>query len=155
MALMDLVAGDVREVLLALAVDDRAGLADPARFDAFLDLGAGLDPTWLDEFSRAARDATGGDVPIDFLDAREEIPDTPTERTIERVTPEWTAAVAALPDAAIARIASRWIDRLEAEGDEIAAGDRETMYQLVRDLVAFSRAAIESEDAETIFAWSL
>ena len=35
-ALMDLVAGDAREILLVLSVDDTAALADRARFDAHL-----------------------------------------------------------------------------------------------------------------------
>jgi hypothetical protein len=50
-ALMDLVAGNSREILLAVAVDDWQGLADSERFDAHLSLGGGLDPTWLDLFS--------------------------------------------------------------------------------------------------------
>jgi hypothetical protein len=49
---MDLVAGDERSILLAISVDDWAGFDDPTRFDAHLSLGGGLDPTWLDLFSR-------------------------------------------------------------------------------------------------------
>jgi hypothetical protein len=152
---MDLVAGDAREIVLALAVDDWDGLTDAARFDAFLSLGAGLDPTWLDEFSRAARDATGADIPGDFIDAREEVPGTPTERTIERVDRAWVRAVADLPDRLVARIASDWIDRMEAEGDEIPAGDRESVYVLARDLVAFCRSARDAGEGDVLFAWSL
>ena len=58
-SLMDLVAGETREILLAFAVEDEAGLHDRDRFDAHLDLGGGLDPTWLDLFSEAVRSVTG------------------------------------------------------------------------------------------------
>src|SRR4029453_15398946 len=50
-ALMDLIAGQEKDILLAIAVDDWAGLRDRDRFDAHLSLGGGLDPTWLDLFS--------------------------------------------------------------------------------------------------------
>src|SRR5690349_4684196 len=108
MALMDLVAGDERSILLALSVDDWAGLDDRGRFDAHLSLGGGLDPTWLDLFSEAVRGATSGDGPSDFLDARRELgpgggwstgmpessgPPADTERVIERVDPAWIDAV--------------------------------------------------------------
>jgi hypothetical protein len=155
MSVMDLVAGDVREIVLALSVEDVAGLADARRFEAFLSLGSGLDPTWLDEFSRAAREATGADVPTDFLDARSELPDTPTDRIVEQVDPAWISAVAALPDASVPRIAARWIDRMEAEGDEVGADEKEAVYELARDLVRFCRAARDAPDAEVLFAWSL
>ena len=58
-ARMDLVAGDAREILTALAADDREALADRTRFTAFLSMGGGLDPTWLDLFAEACRDVTG------------------------------------------------------------------------------------------------
>ena len=72
-SLMDLVAGDARDILLALTVDDVAGLDDPDRFRAHLALGGGLDPTWLDLFSEAVRSVTGGEGPTDFLDARSDL----------------------------------------------------------------------------------
>ena len=52
-SLMDLVAGETREILLAFAVEDEAGLTDRDRFEAHLALGGGLDPTWLDLFSES------------------------------------------------------------------------------------------------------
>src|ERR1035437_3228943 len=71
--LMDLIAGDQQEILVAIGTDDRAALGAPRRFAAHLGLGAGLDPTWLDLFSEAARSVTGTDEPPDFLDARREL----------------------------------------------------------------------------------
>ena len=58
---MDLVAGDSREILLAVAVDDLAAFEDPARFPAHLSFGGAIDPTWLDLFSQAVRAVTGRD----------------------------------------------------------------------------------------------
>ena len=72
-ALMDLVAGVQNEILITIGTDDLAGLSDRRRFAAHLALGAGLDPTWLDLFSEAARSVTGTDEPQDFLDARREL----------------------------------------------------------------------------------
>src|SRR5450432_553863 len=109
-ALMDLVAGDQHEILVAIVTDDLASLSDRRRFMAHLSLGAGLDPTWLDLFSEAARSVTGTDQPQDFLDARRELDsvgaggpggrqagvtgdaDDPGGRTIERVDPRWVEA---------------------------------------------------------------
>ena len=54
-ARMDLIAGDAREILLVIGLDDLLAFDDPARFDAHLSLGGGLDPTWLDLFAEATR----------------------------------------------------------------------------------------------------
>ncbi|MEO5918881.1 MAG: hypothetical protein ABIQ17_04915, partial [Candidatus Limnocylindrales bacterium] len=63
--LMDLVAGDSRAILLAIRTEDWTGFDDAARFDAHIALGGAMDPTWLDLFSEAVRDATRADRPID------------------------------------------------------------------------------------------
>src|SRR6476661_11073102 len=99
-ALMDLIAGDEKDILLAITVDDWLGLQDSDRFDAHLSLGGGLDPTWLDLFSEAVRAVTGREEPRDFLDARTELegPEDAGERTIERVDPAWVTAIARLGD---------------------------------------------------------
>jgi len=52
---MDLIAGDRRDILGAIAAGDWAGMDDRARFAAHLSLGGALDPTWLDLFSEAVR----------------------------------------------------------------------------------------------------
>jgi hypothetical protein len=66
---MDLVAGDAREIMLAISAEDWAGLRDRGRFPGHISLGGGLDPTWLDLFAQAARDTTGGDTPRSFGDS--------------------------------------------------------------------------------------
>ena len=70
---MDLVAGDQRDIVLALSVDDIAAFDQPDRFVAHLPLGGGLDPTWLDLFCEAVRSVTEQDDPVDFLDARSDL----------------------------------------------------------------------------------
>jgi len=155
MALMDLIAGDERSILLALSVDDWAAFDDPSRFDAHLSLGGGLDPTWLDLFSEAARSATGSDSPSDFLDARRELdgPDAATERIIERVDPAWIDAVARLSDQAVGSVTGRWIDLIEEEFGDLPREEKPWIRQLAGDIVAFARAADRS--ADVLFAWSL
>ena len=152
---MDLIAGDAREILLVVAVDDFSSLADRARFDAHLSLGAGLDPTWLDLFSEAARRVTGTDELVDFLDARREVdgPGDVGERTVERVDPAWISAVARIPDARIDAVAGRWIDLVEEELGDLPPDEKPWIRSLAGDLVQFARDADAS--AAVIFAWSL
>jgi hypothetical protein len=154
-ALMDLVAGDEREILLAIAVEDWDGLDDRDRFDAHLSLGGGLDPTWLDLFSEAIRTVTGSDGPADFIDARRELdrPDDAGERVIERVDPSWIDTIARLPDRQIDAIAGHWVDLVEEELGMLPREEKPWIRQLAGDIVAFARAADQSRDV--LFAWSL
>src|SRR6187431_1400290 len=115
-SLMDLVAGDARDIVLALSIDDTQAFDDRDRFVAHLPLGGGLDPTWLDLFSEAVRSVTGGDEPGDFLDARSEIDGAVEgERIVDRVDPDWIEQVAAIPDDHMTALAGRWIELLEEE----------------------------------------
>jgi hypothetical protein len=154
-ALMDLVAGEPREILLAITVDDWLALDDRSRFDAHLALGGGLDPTWLDLFAESVRAITGRDVPGDFLDARREL-DTDSdvgERTIERVEPGWISAIAVVPDHQLDAVAGRWIDLVEEEVGELPREEKPWIRQLAGQIVAFARDADRSP--AVLFAWSL
>lgn len=155
MALMDLVAGSEREILLAISVEDWAGFDDRGRFDAHLALGGGLDPTWLDLFSEAVRVVTGGDGPTDFIDARRELDGSADEsdRVVERVDPAWIASIARLPDRDVDAVAGRWVDLVEEELGFLPREEKPWIRQLAADLVAFARAADRSSDV--LFAWSL
>ena len=154
-ALMDLIAGDERSILLAISVEDWAGLNDRSRFDAHLALGGGLDPTWLDLFSEAVRSVTGGDQPMDFIDARRELdgPGEAGERVIERVDPVWIGAIARLADATVDSVAGRWVDLIEEELGFLPREEKPWIRQLAGDLVRFARDADRSPDV--LFAWSL
>ena len=154
-ALMDLVAGDEREILLAISVEDWAGFDDRGRFDAHISLGGGLDPTWLDLFAEAIRNVTGTDGPSDFLDARRELdgPGEGGDRVIERVDPAWIDAIARLSDHHLDAIAGRWVDLIEEELGFLPREEKPWIRQLAGDIVAFARAADRSPDV--IFAWSL
>jgi hypothetical protein len=152
---MELVAGDLQEILLAIGVDDWDGLADPTRFSAFLSLGGGLDPTWLDLFSEACREVTETAEPVDFLDARRELdgPGDIGERTIERVDAGWIDAVARIPDRDVDRVAGRWIDLLDEEFGTLPREDKPWIRRLASDIVAFARLADRAPDV--LFAWSM
>jgi hypothetical protein len=154
-ALMDLVAGDAREILLAISVDDWASFDDRTRFDAHLSLGGGLDPTWLDLFSEAIRTVTSSDGPTDFIDARRELdgPSDEVDRVIERVDPAWISAVARLADRHIDAIAGRWVDLVEEDLGFLPREEKPWIRQLAGDIVTFARAADRSQDV--LFAWSL
>jgi hypothetical protein len=154
-ALMDLVAGDEREILLAITVEDWAGLDDPGRFDAHLALGGGLDPTWLDLFAEAVRNVTAGDGPADFIDARRELdgPGDAGDRVIERVDPAWIDAIARIPDHDVDAVAGRWIDLVEEEIGFLPREEKPWIRKLAGDIVRFARAADRSSDV--LFAWSL
>ncbi|MGZ8514942.1 MAG: hypothetical protein ACXW4H_06270 [Candidatus Limnocylindrales bacterium] len=153
--LMELVAGQAREILLALGLDDLDALDDRHRFPAHVALGGGLDPTWLDLFAEAIRGVTGGPDPGNFLDARTELdgPDDGNRRTIERVDPAWIDAVARITDAEIGAIAAGWIDLIEEELGTLPREEKPWIRELAGRLVAFCRAA--DREPDVLFAWSL
>lgn len=152
---MDLVAGDAREILLAIGTNDLGALDDRARFPAHVALGGGLDPTWLDLFAEAARSVVGSDGPGDFLDARIELDGPGDDETgsIERVDPAWIEAVARIPESRVGAVASRWIDLVEEELGGLASDEKPWIRDLTGRLVAFCRAADRAPDV--LFAWSL
>jgi len=152
-SLMDLVAGDARDVVLALSVDDAEAFSDRDRFTAHLPLGGGLDPTWLDLFSEAVRSVTGGDEPVDFLDARTDLEGTSgsTERIVERVDGDWVEAVAAVPDELVGALAGGWIELLEEELGLLPREEKPWIRDLAARIVAFCRASTGARDV--VFAW--
>ncbi len=153
-SLMDLVAGDARDVVLTLSIDDVAAFDDPARFDAHLPLGGGLDPTWLDLFSEAVRAVTESDVPVDFLDARSDLDgaDDLTERIVERVDRAWVETVALVTDDQIAAVAGRWIDLLEEELGLLPREEKPWIRDLTGRIILFARASAGARDV--VFAWA-
>jgi hypothetical protein len=118
-------------------------------------LGAGLDPTWLDLFSEAVRHVTGAEHPQDFIDARTEVdgPGDVGERTVERIDRRWLEAVALVSDPDIDRVAGRWLDLLREELGELPSEEKPWIRQLVSQIVTFSRDAAAAPDV--LFAWSL
>lgn len=153
--LMDLVAGDAREILMVIGLDDLAALDDARRFTAHLALGGGLDPTWLDLFSEAVRTVTGADEPTDFIDARLELdgPGGDDDLTIERVDPAWIGTVARIAEHDLAAIAGHWIGLVEDELGELPREEKPWIRELAGQVVAFCRAADRAPDV--LFAWSL
>ena len=153
--LMDLIAGDSRAILLAVSMDDWAGMDDASRFDAHIALGGAMDPTWLDRFSEAVRDVTVSDEPIDFIDARREMdgPGDIGERTVERIDPAWITSIARVADRDIDAIAGRWIELVEEEIGPLPREEKPWIRELAGRLVAFARGADLSP--AVILAWSL
>jgi hypothetical protein len=151
---MDLVAGDSREILLAVAVDDAARFDDRARFPAHLAFGGTIDPTWLDLFSQAVRAVTGRDDPTDFLEARAEL-EGPGDaaRTVERIDPGWITAIAMLEDRHVDAVTGRWIDLLEDELGELAREEKPSVRKFATEIVEFARLADRAP--AVILAWSL
>jgi hypothetical protein len=151
---MELVAGPAPDILELAGTEDRAALADPDRFVAYLSLSGGMDPTWLDLFAEAARVATARDIPSDFIDARIELgPADEAALSVERVDPAWVMAVAAIPDAVLDGVAGRWIDRLEEELGALPREEKPWIRELAGRLVAFCRAADRAPDV--VFVWEL
>jgi hypothetical protein len=153
---MDLVAGDAREILLAISVDDWAGLRDRSRFVAYVSLGGGLDMTWLDLLSLAARETIESEPPGPFTLATHSMEgrfSDLSDRTVERVDPRWIRAVARLPESHLDRIAARWIELLDCEGCEVDPEEKPMLRELAGELVEFCRRAEDAEDV--LFAWSL
>jgi hypothetical protein len=153
-AQMDLVAGDSREILLAITMDDWAGLADRSRIDAHLSLGGGLDPTWLDLFAEAVRAVTGSNEPADFIDARQELEGRQmTERSVERIDRGWLGVIARVPDSDIDAIAGAWIDLVEEDLGGLPREEKPWIRQLAGEIIRFARDSDRSPDV--LFAWAL
>ena len=152
---MDLVAGDSREILLAVAVDDLASFSDRGRFAAHLGFGGSIDPTWLDLFSQAVRAITGREDPMDFLEARAELdgPGDAGDRTVERIDPGWITSIAMLDDRQLDAITGRWIDLLEDELGELAREEKPSVRKFATEIVDFARRADRAP--AVILAWSL
>jgi hypothetical protein len=152
---MDLVAGDSREILLAVAMDDLAAFDDRARFPAHLTFGGAIDPTWLDLFSQAVRDVTGADEPVDFLEARIELegPGDAGDRTVERVDQGWITAIAMVEDRQVDAIAGRWVDLLEDELGQLAREEKPSVRKFASEILEFARRADRAP--AVILAWSL
>ena len=152
---MDLVAGDSREILLVVAMDDLAAFDDRSRFAAHLTFGGAIDPTWLDLFSAAVRSVTGRDDPSDFLEARTELdgPGDGGERVVERIDPDWVGAIATLGDRDLDAVTGRWIDLLEEELGELPREEKPSIRKFAREIVDFARAADRAP--AVILAWSL
>jgi len=152
---MDLVAGNRREILAAIAAGDWASFDDRSRFAAHLALGGALDPTWLDLFSEAVRAVTDRGEPLDFLDARTEIddPEPTRERTVERVDAAWITAIARVADADVSPIAGRWIDLLEEDVVDLPREEKPWIRRLAGDIVEFARQADRAPTV--IVAWTL
>lgn len=157
---MDLVAGDAREILLAISVDDWASLRDRTRFPSYVSLGGEMEPPWLDLFAQAIRDTSGRDGPGPFTEASSPIGGGRTsgiadigERSVERVEPEWVYEVAMVSDGQLDRLAARWVDLIGSEERVVDPDDKPMLRALARDLVEFCRQA---EGAEAVlFAWSI
>ena len=152
---MDLVAGDSREILLAVAVNDLVAFEDARRFPAHLSFGGSIDPTWLDLFSQAVRAVTGRDDPVDFLEARTELdgPDGDGTRTVERIDRDWITAIARLDDRELDAISGRWIDLLEDEIGELAREEKPSIRLFATQIVEFARRADRAP--AVMLAWSL
>jgi len=156
---MELVAGDMQAILVVVGTGDRDALSDMTRFNAYLSLSGGMDPTWLDLFAEAARASTERDAPTDFIDARIELgasesaPADGAELSIERVEPAWISAVAAIPDVTLDGVAGRWIDRIEEELGALPREEKPWIRELAGDLVRFCRTA--DRGADVVFLWAL
>jgi hypothetical protein len=152
---MDLVAGDSREILLVVAMDDLGSFDDRTRFPAHLAFGGAIDPTWLDLFSQAIRSTLGRDEPRDFLDARAELdgPGEAGERTVERIDPAWVDAVARVGDRDLDAVTGRWIDLLEDELGALPREEKPAIRTFARQIVEFARSADRAP--AVILAWSL
>ena len=157
---MELVAGDVQDILVLLGSGRSGDLGDGQRFAAYLSLSGGMDPTWLDFFAESARAATNREAPSDFMDACSDLGgaegasgEPTSELRIERVDPGWISAVAAIPDVMLGGVAGRWIDRLEEELGALPRDEKPWIRQLTGNLVEFCRKADRAPDV--VFLWSL
>ena len=152
---MELIAGEARDILVVLGAAQMDGIVpERDRYQAHLSLGGGIDPTWLDLFSEAARATLDADTPSDFIDARFELGTTgDAGLTIERVDPAWVTSVARIADTSIDAVAGSRIDRLEEDMGALPREEKPWIRDLAGQIVAFCRIADRAPDV--IFVWAL
>ena len=152
---MELIAGDARDILVVLGAARMDGVVpERDRYQAHLSLGGGIDPTWLDLFSEAARVTQDADAPSDFIDARFELGAADDAGlTVERVDPAWVTSVAMIADTSIDALAGSWIDRLEEDMGALPREEKPWIRDLAGQIVAFCRIADRAPDV--IFVWAL
>jgi hypothetical protein len=146
---MDLIAGDARDILLVVSLDEWASLLDRSRFPAHVSLGGRMDPIWLDLFAQAARETAGNDRPGPFSEATRRLEARQiafADRAVERVDPHWVDEVAFLPDRYLDRIAARWIDLIDREECDVDPEEKPMLRGLAGDLVDFCRRSQSAED---------
>ena len=152
---MELIAGDARDILVVLGAAQMDGIVpERDRYQAHLSLGGGIDPTWLDLFSEAARVTLDADAPSDFIDARFELGESgDMGLTIERVDPAWVTSVAMIADTSIDALTGSWIDRLQEDMGALPREEKPWIRDLAGQIVAFCRIADRAPDV--IFVWAL
>ena len=152
---MELIAGDACDILVVLGAAPMDGVVpERDRYQAHLSLGGGIDPTWLDLFSEAARVTLDADAPSDFIDARFELGAADDAGlTVERVDPAWVTSVAMIADTSIDALAGSWIDRLEEDMGALPREEKPWIRDLAGQIVAFCRIADRAPDV--IFVWAL
>ena len=140
---MDLIAGDAREILLVIGLDDLPPSTTRRDSRATSRSAAGSIRRGSTCSPRRRATVTGSGEPTDLLDARIEL-DGPAEagveRTIERIDPSWISAVARVPDASLDAIAGRWIDLVEEELGELPREEKPWIRDLAGQVVLFCRA---------------
>lgn len=152
---LDLLAGDARAILLALAIEDD-DLRDHGAVDAHASLPGWLDDDGLDAFAAAVREAAGTDGLGPFSEACRPVdgPDWAGGRLLERLDPAWLEAVARTPDDRIDDVATRWLALLhDHPGRPVTPPDRDAIRLATARIVEFARLAGASPDV--LIGWSL
>lgn len=151
---LELVAGDPRELLLALAVGDTDALADPERAVAYLPLGD-LDPAWLDALTAAVHDRTGRG-PASFRAGLRPLPARlarMVEAEVRLVDEGWLRALADLGPEAVDAVARRWLARRGEPGPSPEAVA--LAAEIAAAVVRFTRRAATAEAVLCVSAFPL
>ena len=153
-SLMDLVAGDARDIVLLPSPSTtwRRSTTRTASSRTSRSAAVSTRPGW-DLFAEAVRSVTGSEDPTDFLDARVELEGAApsVERIVDRVDPEWIETVAQVPDDHLGPLAGRWIELLEEELGLLPREEKPWIRDLAGRIVTFCRAAAGARDV--VFAW--
>ena len=153
-SLMDLVAGDARDILLALSVDDigRVRRAGPVRRAPAARRRARPDLARPVLRGRAVGDRAGRPGRLPRRADRPRRRPGERERIVERVDKAWIAAVAGVPDELLGALAGRWIGLLEEELGLLPREEKPWIRDLTAQIVDFARRSDSARDV--VFAWA-
>jgi hypothetical protein len=151
---LEFYAGDPDKIGPAFTDIELDGLRDGTLAHSYADLSLHISPTDLDILSEQIG-VVLGQPPVLLLDSLERsIGGTPDESGASIVSPEWVAAVAAVPSASAAKLTSQWLASVAAESGGEVVTDSSDAVAAVSSLISLCREA-SARSTPVIFAWYL
>jgi hypothetical protein len=152
--LLEFYGGDPKVVGTAFSAFDFDTLADRTKIPLYVDFSLHLSPMDFD-FLTAEAVGSVGKGPSEFMDClATNVGGSDGESSADVVSPEWVRLIAAVPDAEVEAVATRWAKALAEEYGDPQLKVTAEMLAALRSLVALCRESLRM-GLPVIHAWSL